>query len=633
MRIKRSVSFLLAVCMVLSITACNRKDPSPDQDIGTSNTTSATADADLMDTETNPGVDSTTGDGTQLDSTSPSSNGTSSDGDTTDTAATQSKTIAKKPTHSKGDKTTTTGSHPSVTVSTSKTRTTSKTTTGINNTKKNVNLAVWTTHSLDRVRQNRKAQASADFSLYAAKGEYESFQIVANSKKGFITLQDLTISDFKGSSGTISAKDNVTIFREHYVAVEQNSPVRGNKVMPEPTGMIADALIPVRNPETGAKLSNNRFDAFPIEIDPSACQPFWIDVFVPRNAKAGSYTATYTIQSDGGIQTGTVTLTVWDIALPKEQVQKTCFGSWTEKTSMKAREAAKNRIFITGLNADLEKELHDQYGYNMSSVPFWSGADVNNAKMNEPPTVAEVKAAAAQHMPGLPLYCYSADEIGGVPSLFAPLIRWGQVMHKAGVQHLVVMPPVEELFDDGLGTGRSAVDIWVVLPFQYEAHKANIQKARDKGDSIWTYNCLVQDGYSPKWLLDYSLINYRIHPGFINYSQDVDGFLFWTIDNWKSVKDPWISMDVHADGVVWNGDGMLFYPGDDVGLYDSYVPSIRVKAIRDGLEDYELCKAIEAMGKKSVATSCSNAVGASFSQWTQDAKKLLQERIDMGNAV
>ena len=236
-------------------------------------------------------------------------------------------------------------------------------------------------------------------------------------------------------------------------------------------------------------------------------------------------------------------------------------------------------------------------------------------------------------MEGLTVYAYTADEISGAVELYDPLKEWGKVMHEAGVKQLVVMTPDEALFDDGLGTGQSAVDIWVVLPKQYNESEEVIRKAQAKGDEVWSYNCLVQDEYSPKWQLDYSLIGYRIQPGFINYSLNFDGFLYWLVDNWNVLEDPWTCLGESSLGSLYNGDGNLFYPGDDVGLTDSYASSIRAKAIRDGLQDYELCKAIEALGKKEIATEYANLLGPDFVNWERSGDVLIQKRIEMGNSL
>ena len=508
-----------------------------------------------------------------------------------------------------------------------------KPTSGTENLENNNNLAIWTTHSLDKVRKNRQPEDTKNFELYGAKGEYQSFQVVANSKEGSISLTDLTVSDFTSSDGVIESAKYVTVYREHYIEVKENSPQIGETVLVEGTGMIPDALIPVVDPNTGKKLSGNRFDAFPYTLVAGECQPFWIDVEIPRSAKAGEYTATYTLHTDKGVQTGSVKLTVWDIELSKTPSQGVHFRSTQVKTEQRAIVAAEHRMFSPGYDIEIEKKLNKEYGYNLTSVSFWSGADEHTLKMGNPPAVEKVKNAAAQRLEGLPVYAYTADEISGITALYDPLKKWAQVMHQAGVDQLVVMAPDEALFDDGLGTGRSVVDIWVVLPKQFKETETVIRKAQEKGDQVWSYNCLVQDEYSPKWQLDYSLLGFRIQPGFINYSLDFDGFLYWLVDNWNVLEDPWTCLGESSLGALYNGDGNLFYPGDDVGLVDSYAPSIRAKAIRDGLQDYELCKAIEAMGKGDVSLDYAKQIGPDFENWVKSAELLLEKRIELGNSI
>lgn len=503
----------------------------------------------------------------------------------------------------------------------------------VENAPRNESLAIWTTHSLDRVRKNRQPESTKDFELFAAKGEYQSFQVVANSKGGEIELTDLTVTDFKGENGVIESEKYVTVYREHYIAVEQNSPARGETVVAEGTGMIPDALIPVKDPATGKRLSGNRFDAFPYTLTAEECQPFWIDVEVPRSAKAGEYTATYTVHTKNGVQRGKITLTVWDITLSESLSQGVHFRSTQMKTEQRALEAAKHKMFAPGYDIEIEKTLKKDYGLTLSSVTFWSGANEKNHKMSAAPALEKVKAAAAQRLPGLPIYAYTADEISGIKSLYEPLKEWARVLHSANVNQLVVMAPDEALFDDGSGTGRSAVDIWVVLPRQYEEVKDLIAKAQAKGDQVWSYNCLVQDEFSPKWQLDYPLLGFRIQPGFINYSLGFDGFLYWLVDNWNVLEDPWTCLGESSLGALYNGDGILFYPGDDVGLIDSYAPSIRAKAIRDGLQDYELCKALEAMGKEDLAREYAEMIGPDFSNWETNADNIIAKRNELGNSV
>lgn len=487
-------------------------------------------------------------------------------------------------------------------------------------------LELWITHSLDRVRKNRKSNGKNTITIAGARGEYESFQIIASTESDSpIELKGLTVTDFTDKKGNVIESDKyVTLYREHYVSVNISSPA-SNEVIQETKGEIPDALIPVKNPQTGEKMSStSRFYAFPFTLNNTACQPFFVDVEIPRDAVAGEYTAVYEMQTDKGTQGGVVTLKVWDITLSKVNSQGSFFGSWSGSTKEKAEEAVKNRMFIQTSDSAFQKELYEKYGYCNTNVGFWSGSDMDDKTMNNPaPEVDAVKAKASKQYDKLNLFAYTADEISGA-AFYPGIIKYAQALHKGGIKQLIVMPPEPELMDDGLGTGQPAVDIFVVMPKQYDTDTEDIALAREKGCEIWTYNCLVQDTYSPKWLLDYPLIDYRIQPGFINYAIDADGFLFWVVDNWTTVGDPWTSLDM-----TYNGDGILFYPSDDVGLYSTFIPSLRVKAIRDGFEDFELCTAIEKAGGKVEEYTKNIATG--FSDWTQDGQVLQDNRIKLGD--
>ncbi len=492
-------------------------------------------------------------------------------------------------------------------------------------------MKIWVTNPLERIRKDCKAKSVTDYALFAAKNEYESFQIIINAGDSAVTVENIEFSDFVTSDGKVLS-DCVTVYREHYVEIVKNSP-SSCMVMQEIPGLIPDALIPAIHPKTGKPLSENaRFRAFPYVVEQNAAQPYFIDVHIPSGTADGFYTAEYTVVTDKGNFKGNLSLTVWDVELPKEQVQKSLFGGWSGTNRDKAEVAAQHRMFMNIADKEHQEYLYNNYGYNIASIGFWSGADIDTCKMKEAPDVEDIKARKATYFEKLDCFAYTADEIGHCKALYKQLIEWGQAMHKAGVKQFVVMPPMKELFDDGLGEGRSAVDIWVVLPKQYDGYKPNVDEAIRKGDSVWTYNCLVQDNYSPKWLLDYPLINFRIHPGFINYSIKSEGFLFWVADNYKNREDVWTRLNDKFDAEVWNGDGILFYPGDELGIEDSFVPSLRAKAIRDGFEDYELCNEIARRGKGALAQSYSESIGKDFTNWTQDNDVLLSNRVKLGEA-
>jgi len=217
------------------------------------------------------------------------------------------------------------------------------------------------------------------------------------------------------------------------------------------------------------------------------------------------------------------------------------------------------------------------------------------------------------------------------PNLYPVIKAWARNLHGAGVLNLITMAPVPDLFDDGSGSGRSAVDIWALQPGYYEASPQNVDAVLKKGDQVWTYTALVQDNHSPQWEIDFPPIDYRIMQGFINQSLGFTGLLYWAVDYWT--KDPWSDVDTYpVDADHYPGEGMLVYPGEDVGVQGT-VPSLRLKWIRKGVEDYEYIELMKKAGKGNVALELARQVGQDFRHWNADPAVLFEVRKRMGEAL
>ncbi len=164
------------------------------------------------------------------------------------------------------------------------------------------------------------------------------------------------------------------------------------------------------------------------------------------------------------------------------------------------------------------------------------------------------------------------------------------------------------------------IDIWCTL-FGYIDRKT-IQEKIDAGDEVWSYTALVQPApeYHPEykklkgknppyWHIDRPLMSYRV-PTWINRQYDIKGLLYWTTVGWYDPAGPWLvptmayypAMAYHNTdpGVnqtrYYNGGGLLFYPGRDAG-FDGPVTSIRLKNLREGLEDYEYFAILDRNGQ------------------------------------
>ena len=252
--------------------------------------------------------------------------------------------------------------------------------------------------------------------------------------------------------------------------------------------------------------------------------------------------------------------------------------------------------------------------------------------MSAPPSVTDFQQAASANPPGLYLVNYTADEISGCTNLYASIQVWAQNMHQAGINNLIVMDPVSPLFTDGSGSGRPAVDVWVVLPSGYVSSGSLIGEAESVGSEVWSYNTLSQDGYSPKWLIDFDPIGIRLQAGFLSQTLNLTGLLYWRVDDWGA--SPW--SQVNNEGVFgtgnYPGEGVLVYPGAPAGL-TGVAPSMRLKQLRDGIQDYQYVQMLKQLGAGDFALQVIKPIAPDWVNWTRDPNALAIARQKLGDEL
>lgn len=491
---------------------------------------------------------------------------------------------------------------------------------------------VWTTSSLERIGRTDAARPLSAASISAARGESEAFQVIVKADAGGLSNVNATITDLIASGGKIIPKTNFTFYREHYVNVTRSSLDYGSGATnrPLPAGWYADGLIPFVNPDTGQDITGASIDGAPFAVTAGQNQPLWVELDVPADAAAGQYTATLTVTSNQGSANVQVNVTVWNFTLPKQSFLKTSFGLHGARSSDRRSQdvMVSHRMMPQQIRPQDSNYLMG-FGLNTSALWFYSGATVSNCTMSGPPSITSILAAKASYPAGLPLYIYSADEIDRCPNLISTLTAWGQAIHAAGVDHLVVTTPNPVLYNDG--SGRSVVDIWVILAKQYDLSKSTVIDALSKGHEVWSYNTLNQDSYSPKWQIDFLPANYRIQPGILNQVMGLSGLLYWSADRWTS--QPWADVNTYTQGSLgFPGEGMVVYPGANVGL-PYVVPSIRLKWLRDGADDFDYIQLLKNQGRGDWALTQARAAGSSWSNWTRDPDVIQAVRKTLGEEL
>jgi Domain of unknown function (DUF4091) len=490
---------------------------------------------------------------------------------------------------------------------------------------------VWTAGTLHRVGMSEAPSGGTQVSLAAARNGYASFQVIVNGAAGGLNNVNLKVSDLKGASEKVIPQSSFRLYREKYVNVTASSPNWGGSNKPRGPGWYADALIPFTDPETGKPLSGAPLSAVPFDLKSGVNQPIWVDLLVPPSATPGAYTGTYVVTSNQGSVTGEISLKVWNFSLPATPSLKTAFLFSHAGTLEAQQELLRNKISPSATPA-VQMPLMKGRGLNATDTGPFSGADVGNCKMSPAPDVNQFRLRAQNQQPGVLLYDYSADEIGHCSNLYPTIRQWGYNMHQAGINNLVSMSPTPALYSDGSETGRSAVDIWVLLPVMYNNAKGEVAHVLKKGDTVWSYNTLVQDAYSPKWEIDFDPVDFRIQPGFISQSLNMTGLLYWRIDRWPS--DPWNNVNNTGafSSANYPGEGMLVYPGQPVGV-PGVVASMRLKWLRDGVEDYDYAEILKGLGKADLAMQIARSVGPDWTSWTRDPKAVDAAREKLGEAI
>ncbi len=501
---------------------------------------------------------------------------------------------------------------------------------------------VWVSPSLIRVGQTDTPGTTSSISLSGARGEIVDTQVVVQAPSGGLSNVNLNASALTGPGGAIIPASNVTLYREYYITVNGTANYGGGSNPPLGSGTYPEPLIPFNDPETGSPLCGTAatLKACNASISAGQNQPYWIDISVPRgatNSPPGTYTGTISITTAQGNATIPVTLTVWNFGLPAQPSELSTWSLWPP--------AAGNTITTLAQALMRNKVMYDivdnassdvtNFGLNRSGLDgsYFIGIQCNGSYSSLPSTT-QINAAAASFPAGLPLDFYVADELNGCPSAYPALKTMGTNAHAANPSVKTIMTinsPDSNLFNEG--DGRSAIDHWVLLDSVQQWPALPFTG----GGDLWSYtSCNTGFGNTPEWMVDYPPINERIQAGFLNWTQGATGILYYRADGWTAGNtiDSWNSVDTTAcgGGLGRPGDGIFLYPPGPIGSTES-APGIRLKAIRDGIQDYEYAQILKSLGQNAFTNSVVQAIATSWTNWTNDPSALEAARQQLGQQL
>lgn len=418
----------------------------------------------------------------------------------------------------------------------------------------------------------------------------------------------------------------------------------------------------------------------PFDVWKGQNQPVWVDVYIPSSTAAGVYKGTFTVTltnmpeqfgpPQAALETSTVsvpvTLTVWDFTLPDGPMHRNHFGhvEWLipglygaqPKTERAlnielnyCKMMADNRInppipesFMPETSPDgklkiiperhekLKKFLEDLHvtDFMIPNAPFREMTTTNRARAIN--YYRDFYKYLKENGWEKRAYLYMLDE----PNLsenYQTVLDLGALAHEAApeIRCLVVEQTYKQ--DPSWPDIDPAVDIWCPL-FAF-IDSATIDTKLKHGDEVWSYTALsqrapeyhpdymkVKDYDSPYWHIDAKLTSYRV-PTWINWHYGINGLLYWSsvqiADSKTGLMDPWLLPAFTESDSQFNGGGHLLYPGTPCGI-DGPVPCIRLKNIRDSMEDWEYFAILEKLAGKDAVNKIVASVAPNWWASSED---------------
>jgi len=527
-------------------------------------------------------------------------------------------------------------------------------------------VAIRVASSLEKLRPGGDLPAGRSIALAAARGECESAQVAVRAERPLAALS-ASAPPLGGPSQVVPA-----LYRVENVELRAPSGPEGSP------GPWPDPLIPERDAFHGEARR-----AFPVAVPTGRLQAIWVELCVPREAKPGWYEGAVRLR-DGERELGRVPvrLEVWPFALPATNTFPVTVGLPTrlgtkvlgrpdDVTTARALGAAllRHRVSPHGLTYDppwgqctAAKCQLDWTPYDAEMAPILDGTLVPGVRG----TFADVRVSARtwlgrdadltallrawrEHFEAKgwadALWLYTLDE--PKPQDLPELARRARIARAAGVRVFVTSVPQKPLAglvdawapnvfffeghdaDDFLGVRRAGPGAWSGRPFWYSSCMSHgcddlPAEGRVRAEMIRTFRGWA--GYE----IDRPGASVRAL-GWLGFREGVAGELYYAaLENWTA--DPW--NDVRA--FAGNGDGLLLYPGLPARLGGEHafpVESIRLKLMRDAIEDRELLELATRSGLGSLARKLAARVAPTVRGFDRDAEAYRSAHDELGRAL
>ena len=530
--------------------------------------------------------------------------------------------------------------------------------------------SVWVIPAMSRAYPDTPAGAQQSIAIDAAGNEYQGVQVCLRGGGD----HTVTLSWASGSDPLIV--DNAKLHRVYYVNVTTPTTALGSR-----RGMYPDPLVPR---DFGAE-----------QRVPGTTTPMYILVHVPYGTPGGTYTATLQVANGSDTVDLPFSLRVWGFGWSEISTSSAfAVNQAALKRSLAGRldmsGEAQRRVltaFYTmmrehGISPSVVNYLPKVSAggspgvsaYAAKVAPFLDDDGVGLPDTQLPwllwfPWSRSQSPGAAKIETYLTEMCRMYKERGWHEKAYTYILdetnktseerlaeKYARLAHKASaksgyrIRFLLTDDPRPHALGGGMKNANTFlyddVDIWALRYYYFFGRIPAVRERQRAGKEIWWYsytNGSVRR--TPSFVIDKPHIDSRAW-GWLMEQWNVDGILNWGFNRWgrpatgNGWRDPYRNPLSLAKGSLRsNGDTCLVYPGyyPRYGLDDPYaapVSSLRLEALRDGLEEREYLRLAKASGNdgQALATRVLKSI-TSFPYKIQQANVFNFPKYTSSNAV
>lgn len=479
--------------------------------------------------------------------------------------------------------------------------------------------------------------------LKAARNEFTAYQLIVETE-GRLDDVDVRAMPLRHASGAVLDGRNVAVLKTWYVQVRQAS--TGYDKLSLGPDWYPDALMPYRKARLNSGFPFSIPDLYN-NIPGQKNHAIWMDIFVPfarEAAPPGRYSGTVEVSWKGGRDSIHVELDVWDFALPQENHLKGDIWNGSMRTMPPEDELAyyqmarrhrfvpliyayRPKIEVKGTSVQLDwtefdqrvsryydgSAFTDQHGYwgpgtgqplTHMMLPF----DIESEKGGNPWPVAAPKEGRTpeyeavwretgrqvkEHLDRNPAWrkVMKVAFLNGLDEsynedAYEKMIYYGRLLHGAMGKDWFKYRIDGGYSWEAMEKLSSVVNLWVAHTVAWDNDK--MQHFRERGVESWFYGPMIYEqrknsGCGSNTFLDLDLLVNRAI-GWIGWKYR-SGWVEWEFD-WNAMAAWYEAENFKEPHRTYNGSGQLIYRGSVMG-YRGPVASIRLKAQRRGLQDYE----------------------------------------------